>query len=213
MYGAESINDETVRAAVQGVALERNKVLEALTSQVRAMITIRLSPTPAQFHAVEDLAQQTLIALSEGLNQLRDARVTTLKSFASVVVGRKVADFLRQNNNAKPRSIDSYDGSLPDSSAFGPLREILPASTISPRSLAVRADAIRQVVAELGRLKRNYREIITFAFFDQLPVNEISERMEMTRPAASMLLVRAVKTLRRNITGSSKVYSNRERKP
>ena len=213
MYGAESINDETVRAAVQGVASERNKVLEALASQVRAMITIRLSPTPAQFHAVEDLAQQSLIALSEGLTQLRDARVTTLKSFASVVVGRKVADFLRQNNNSKPRSLDSHDGSLPDGSAFGPLREILPASTISPRSLAVRADAIRQVVAELGRLKRNYREIITFAFFDQLPVNEISERMEMTRPAASMLLVRAVKTLRRNITGSSKVYSNRERKP
>lgn len=213
MFGAESITDETVRAAVQGGAPEREKVLAALTSQVRAMITIRLSPTPAQFHAVDDLAQQSLIALSEGLDRLRDARVAALKSFTSVVVGRKVADFLRHNNTGKTRGLDSIDASLPDHTAFGPLREILPASTLSPRSLAVRADAIRQVVAELGRLKSSHREIITLAFFDQLPMNEIAERLEMSRPSASMLLVRAVKALRRNITGSSKVHLNREREP
>lgn len=210
MFGAEPITDETVRAAVQGDASDRNKVLEALTSQVRAMITIRLSPTPAQFHAVDDLAQQSLIALSEGLDRLRDVRVAALRSFASVVVGRKVADFLRQNNTANTRPVESLDASFPDHSVFAPMRDILPASTLSPRSLAVRADAIRQIVAELGRLRQNQREIITLAFFDQLPVAEIAERLEMSRPAASMLLLRAVKTLRRNITGSSKVHPNRE---
>ena len=114
MFGAASITDETVRAAVRGDACERNKVLEALTSQVRAMITIRLSPTPAQFHAVDDLVQQSLIALSAGLDTLRDARLAALRSFASVVVGRKVADFLRKSNvrHRKSHGVIDFIGTM-----------------------------------------------------------------------------------------------------
>lgn len=49
---------------------------------------------------------------------------------------------------------------------------------------------------ELGNLKPEHREAITLAFFDQMTTREIAERMGMSRPAASMLLLRAVTALR-----------------
>ncbi len=56
---------------------------------------------------------------------------------------------------------------------------------------------------ELGGLKAEYREAITLAFFDQMTTRDIAQRMELSRPAASMLLLRAVKALRRSMSGAT----------
>ena len=56
---------------------------------------------------------------------------------------------------------------------------------------------------ELGGLKSEYREAITLAFFDQMTTHDIGERMELSRPAASMLLLRAVNALRRSMRGAT----------
>ena len=56
---------------------------------------------------------------------------------------------------------------------------------------------------ELGGLKSAYREAITLAFFDQMTTRDIAERMELSRPAASMLLLRAGNALRRSMRGAT----------
>jgi RNA polymerase sigma factor (sigma-70 family) len=204
-YGSEDITNQMVLAATRDSAADRERILAAMTSKVRAMVTVRLAPTPAQFHAAEDLAQQSLMALSEALAGLRLPTVEALRSMASVIVARKVADFLRQANPTNRPAAASLDTSVHTGSVFGPLREFLPASSLSPRSKADRAESIRQVMAELGGLEPTHRQVITLAFFDQLAVTEIAEQMGLSRPATSMLLLRAIKAIRRNLTGSSKV--------
>ncbi len=204
-YGSEDITNQMVLAATRDSASDRERILAAMTSKVRAMVTVRLSPTPAQFHAAEDLAQQSLMALSEALARLHLPTVEALRSMASVIVARKVADFLRQANPGTRPPAASLDTSVHAGSVWGPLRELLPAGSRSPRSKADRAEAIRQVMAELGGLEPTYRQVITLAFFDQLAVTEIAEQMGRSRPATSMLLLRAIKAIRRNMTGSSKV--------
>ena len=216
MFGLETITDEMVQAATQDSAADRERIMEAMASQVRAMITVRLSPTPAQFHAVEDLTQQSLMALSEGLARLGHPTVGVLMSYTSVIVARRVADFLRCSGPAKGEALASLDSpasldsSVHDVSDSEPLWQMLSASGLSPRSSLVRAEAVRQVISEVGLLKPAHREVITLAFFDQLQMGEIAERMSVSRPAASMLLIRAVKDLRRTITGFSKVENIRD---
>lgn len=140
------------------------------------------------------------------LQRLERRTVGGLKAYFSGIVAHKVADFLRQQPAAKaggkPVSLDSTVAGF---SEPGPLWQFLSASGTSPSSAADRADQVLRLMTELGKLKPEHREVITLAFFDQLPTGEIASQLSLTRPAASMLLVRAVKSLRRNMTGSSEL--------
>jgi RNA polymerase sigma factor (sigma-70 family) len=95
----------------------------------------------------------------------------------------------------------------------GPLWQVLSQSGISPLSAADQNHRLNEVMAGLGQLKAEHREVITLAFFDQLPTREIGERMSITPAAASMLLIRAVKTLRRDLTGVSKILEQTDARP
>ena len=204
MFGA--IPEETIQAAAQGSASAREALMKALLPQVRAMVIVRLAPTPAQFPAVDDLTQQALMGVSSGLSTLRHPLQGALASFVSTIVARTVAAFLRQGAAAKNRRpVRSLDSSIIEDSVSGALRDFLQASALTPRSIAARAELVRRVVAALGELKPEHREVITLAFFDRLSMSEIAERMQLARSAASMQLVRAVRALRRMVTGSSRL--------
>ena len=84
-------------------------------------------------------------------------------------------------------------------SGAGPLWQFISASGTSPPSAVERAELTRRLMLELGKLKPTYREVIALAIFDELPMRVVAERMHTTRPAASMLLIRAVQTLRRSM--------------
>lgn len=174
------------------------------------MVNARLNPTPAQAHAAEDLVQDVLLQLGEGLNALRARTAGGVRAFASTIASRRVADLLR--GRGQPVGAVGQDGvrSLHSTvvagmSAASPLWAMLSAGGASPGSLADQADLAQRVMNELVMLKSEHREAITLAFFDQLETRDIAERMNMSRPAASMLLIRALKALRRRLTGSSQV--------
>jgi RNA polymerase sigma factor (sigma-70 family) len=199
MVGASGLTDEVVRTAAGGAQTAIHRILEAMEPQVRLMVAARLSPTRAQYDAVEDIAQQSMLALMEGMPRLEQRTVGGLKAFASVIVRHKVSDLLKgrgQGPEAGPgaRSLDSTAASF---STAGPLWQLLTAGLASPRTMAEQAEQLDRLMDELGRLKPEHREVITLAFFDQLGMTEIAAQMHTSRPAASMLLIRAVRALRR----------------
>lgn len=164
------------------------------------MVLIRLAPSPSQMHVVEDLTQQSLIAVAEGLSRLRNITLDGFRAFASRIVANKVADFLRTartSNGARHASLESSIGGL---SSVVMLKDLLPASGLSVGTVAARTELIDRILAELNDMNPRNREVITLAFFDQLTVSQIAERIEVSRAAASMLLVRSVKMLRNRIT-------------
>ncbi|MCP4249378.1 MAG: sigma-70 family RNA polymerase sigma factor [bacterium] len=172
--------------------------------RVTAMVVARLSPMPSQWHAAEEIVQATMLALTTGLPRLENRCVAGLKSFASTIVTHKVADFLRgrgDGGSSKEVTI-SLDSVQLSGSATGALWQFLSASQISPRSALARAEQVKIAVYELGRLRRQYREVITLAFLDELPLGEVADLLGLSKPATSMLLVRAVRALRRRLTGN-----------
>jgi RNA polymerase sigma factor (sigma-70 family) len=213
MFGAVELTNDLVAAAAGGAVRARAQLLEALRPQARLMVLGRLSPTPAQWGAIEELGEQVLLALAEGLGRLEQCTVYGLRAFLSGIVAHKVADFLR--TDGKPGgpqpAIRSLESTVVGFSGTGPLYEFLSASGTSPLSAVVQAEQLNRLMSEYARLKATYRQVITLAFFDQLPVAEIARQTQLTPAAASMLLIRAVRTLRHNMTRPGPLAESHER--
>ena len=212
MYETPEVTDALVGAAAARSRSELDKLSGALVPQVRLMVAARLCAAPAQFHAVEEITQQALIAVTSGLDRLQDRTVAGLKAFTSGVVTHKVADFLRGRGRPGDggRAQQSLDSTIAGLSGAEPLWTLLSASGTPPLRAAARAEQITLLFEQIGQLKPDYRAAITLAFFDQLSTKEVAERMETTRGAVSMLLMRAVKTLRRRIGGSSQAENSHD---
>src|SRR5882672_8456345 len=95
MPEGEAWTDELVRAAIDRCAEARERVLRTLARRLPAMVAVRLSPSPAQEHVVEDLAQQALIGVADALPGMHEPTAAALGAMASIIVSRRVADFLR----------------------------------------------------------------------------------------------------------------------
>lgn len=205
MTGVIELTDAVVQEAADGSEVARDRILAALRPRARLTVTARLSPTLVQVPAVDDLTEQSLAALAAGLTRLEDRTVTGLRAFLSGIVAHKVADFVRTNGRAGTDcpAVRSLDSTVVDLSQVGPLWQFLSASGVSPLTAVDQAERIRTVMEEFGRLDEPHREILTLAFFDQLPVGQIADRLAMSPWAASRLLIRAVQTLRRNVVRSS----------
>ncbi len=212
MFGASQLTDDIVASAAgrshddivpnDDVA----RIVETIAPQVRLMVTARLSPKPNQYHAIDDIFQQAMLAISTGLTRLENRTVAGLKAYTSRIVANKVADYLRAPAaKASPRNarINSLDSVVAGYSESAPLWQFLSDGGASPLSAVAQHDEVNRIMAELGNLREQEREIITLAFFDQFSTAEIADRMGISRPAASMRLIRAVETLLQNVTGSS----------
>jgi RNA polymerase sigma factor (sigma-70 family) len=205
MYGAEQLSDDVVRAAAEGVRPDVERVLGVLQPQVHAMVAARLSVNPARLDIVEETGQAAMIAVADALSRLENRTVAGLRSLVSVIVSRRVADSLRQKGRARlgGRPVASLDTTIASMSEVGPLWSFLSASGPSPLSALRKADQVSLVLHELGQLKPEHREIIAFALFDQLPTREIAHRLGVSRRAASMLLLRAIRALRERVIDAS----------
>ena len=201
MVDAWELTDEVVRAAVKGARKKLARILEAFEPRIRATVSARLGPSPAQSHAADEITQQVLEALAAGISRLEEQTVAGLRAFVSGIVTRKVSDLVKRGGNGKaggPQTC-SLDSTVTNLSGAGPLWQFIPVSGTSPPSAVERAELTRRLMLELGKLKPTYREVITLAIFDELPMRVVAERMRTTRPAASMLLIRAVQALRRSM--------------
>jgi RNA polymerase sigma factor (sigma-70 family) len=196
MFGAAELDDGRVESAVRGDSAAVSQLLEVLGTQVQTMVAARLNPDAIGRGAAEDLSQEVLAALAANLPSLRIATVAGLRGFVSKIVHNKVIDYLR----AQPRGVSrpgSLDSTVAALSGAGPLWQMLSQSGTSPLSAAARAEHSLRVLEEMNQLKPEHRAAITLAFFDQLTTAQIAEQMSISRPAASMLLIRAIEALRK----------------
>ncbi len=160
------------------------------------MVAARLCPTPTQLHAVEDILQEVMLALTRGIHRLEHRTVGGLKAYASGIVRHKVAEWLRRQRRGAGAGTRSLESTVAAFSRAGPLWQFLSGTTTSPPSAAGRDELAVRLMTELRALKAEYRRVITLAFFDQLPTREIAAQFGVSQRAASMLLLRAAGTLR-----------------
>jgi RNA polymerase sigma factor (sigma-70 family) len=191
------LTDEDVVAAVGGSRDHIERIAETVRPRLHLMVTARLSPTRAQHHDVEDLIQMCSMAVTSGLPQLANRTVGGLKAYTSVIVSRKVADYIAARRDGPRRQAPaSLDSTMLQGTSAGPVWQLLSASGTMPPSAAGRADELAAVLNELAALSPQEREIINLAFFDELTTEQMGSVLGISRGAASMRLLRAVRALR-----------------
>jgi|GEM_PF-819773 len=200
--GTATLTDELVRRAAEGAPEELGRLMEAIQPQVRLMVVARLCPLAAQMHDVEEIVQEALMGVVRGLSRLRCPGVQGLRAFLSGLVSRRVAAFLRHRRRQLPPAgrVCSLDTTVAGESCCAALWQLLSCSGTSPLSAADRAERVARVLAAFAALPTEQREAITLAFFDQLTPDQIGSRMGLSRGAAAMLVVRALRALRASVT-------------
>jgi RNA polymerase sigma factor (sigma-70 family) len=201
MFGAAGLTDEAVGAAAEGSRSALAQISEAMLPQVHLMVLARLAPSAVELPTVEDIAQDVMLALTDGINRLEQRTVGGVKAFVSGIVAHKVSDLLKQRGMGRSgHRAQSLDSTVAELSDAGPLWQFLSVGDTSPSSAAGRSELVARFFAELGNLKPEYREVITLALIDELPTRDIAEKMGISRNAAAMLLKRAGQALQRNMS-------------
>jgi len=210
--GTSPISDDLIERAAAGSAADLERLTVSVQPQIRLMVVVRLTPKPPQFDQVDDIVQDVLVGLTEGLRALQTRTLDGLRAFLSGIASRQVALFLRREAQREPagHALQSLDSTIASSSNAGPLWQFLSSSGTSPVSAADRDERVARLLAELGALPSEYREVITYAYADQLTPSEIGRRMGLSRNAASMLLLRASGALRQRMAIRAPTVATRE---
>lgn len=192
------LNDELVEFAATRGGSYLDRLFAEIEPCVHAMVVARLNPKPNQWHAAEEIAQESLLAFAKSISTLQNRTVSGMRAYISGIVDHKVADRIRQQGRPGKRtgSFRSLHSTVAGSSSPARLIAWLSDSGITPISAVDQSEQISWMLDRMGRLKEEYRRVLTYAFFDQLKTAEIAARMNISRPAASMLLLRAVRSLR-----------------
>lgn len=201
MIGPSDINDSLIQQAASGDQDALNGLIQHVSPQVYRMTVARLSPRQHQWHAVDEIVQESLLALTKGLSGLEHRTVSGLRGYLSRIVENKVVDRIRREGKPGARtgslqSLHSTVAHVSDAAQFG---QLLSASGVGPRTALGEREQVQLLLTELAQLKEEHRQVITLAMFDQLKTAEIAQRMNISRPAASMLLIRAMTALRKRM--------------
>ncbi|GMU81248.1 MAG: sigma-70 family RNA polymerase sigma factor [Phycisphaerales bacterium] len=209
MPGAVELTDAIVEAGVAGSRPALRELIHALAPQIRLMVAARLHNVRDRFNAVDEVAQRVLLALLDSLPRLERRTVGGLKCYVSAIAARKAADYICMRRESKGRadtvSLDPWRAAGVDDEMMD---FVLSASDTTPGRAAEKSEQVQRMLAALDVMRPQYREVITLAFYDQLSVSDIGERLGISRPAASMLLMRAVNALRAQLRESQSGESN-----
>ncbi len=196
-----NLSDEVVEQAAAGNENAVDAIMQHVSPQVYRMATVRLSPQPHQWHAIDEIVQESMIAILKALPELKIRTVAGFRGYLSRIVDNKVIDCIRRENKPGQRtgSLKSLNSTVANISSHGQFGQFLSASGIGPRTALEEHEHMQHMLEQFAMLKEEHRQVITFAMFDQLKTAEIAERMEISRPAASMLLIRALNALRKRM--------------
>src|SRR5262245_43290881 len=141
-----------------------------------------------------DLVQQTLLEARRGLANFRGTTEGEWLAWLKRILSHNAADFVRRYHGVEKRcaarevSLAGTDDSqmhAPQLSDGGP----------TPSQLIMQKEMQLQVADAVARLPEDYQEVVILRNLQQLPFDEVAERMGRSRPAVQMLWMRAIRKL------------------
>lgn len=146
-----------------------------------------------------DIVQQTLLEAHRDFADFQGEHDGELRAWLRRILAHNLFNETRryaagQRDAAREVSIDQLRAGVEESSLA--LGRGLAADTPSPSQDAAKREAALQLADALARLPEDYQTVILLRVFEQLPSNEVAERMGRTAGAIRMLQMRALEALR-----------------
>jgi len=154
-----------------------------------------LDPDLRSKGSASDLVSETFLEAHRDFAQFHGASTGELRAWLRQLLLNNVANFTRRYRDTGKRAVGrevSVDRAG-SSSAPGPA---LPARDGSPSGLATNREQSESLLNALEQLPDDYRRVIVLRYHEQLPFEEIAQRMNRSANAVRIIWSRAVRLLR-----------------
>jgi len=168
-------------------ARSRPFLVSAAEQELRAWLRVKQDPS--------DLVQVSLLDAHRAFAAFEGKDTAQWQAFLRRILSRNAADAARHFGAAKRYAgaeLALYPASS-DASGRGHLEPSAGGAT--PSGEAVQRERAERLRDALARLPPDHQEVIRLRNLEQLPFEEVAERLGRSRPAAQMLWMRALKSL------------------
>ena len=190
MVMQEGSAEELVRRAKEGEKDAFVRLIEIYRRRLEALASSRMTLALRRKVSVEDVVQETITRAFESIGGFEwrgeDSFLRWLGTISRNVVARAARD--------KGSPLD------PD------LLRSLPGSGPSPSRLAQREERLERLEEALGRLTPDQREALQLSRIQGMKIREIAERMGKTTDAVQQLVVRGLRSLKRNFGDTQSMH-------
>ncbi len=151
-----------------------------------------------------DVVQDTFFEACRDFKQFRGTSEAEFLAWLRRILVRNLARLVERHVLTKKRdrrremSLDQLAASLERSSSR--LETALVAPVTSPSTQLQQRERSALLADQLARLSPDYREVLVLRHLEELPFEEIGQRMQRSTGAARMLWLRAIDQLRRYLT-------------
>ena len=189
-----------LKAAQGGDRAALDSLFARYLPRVRQIVSLRMGRRLASFTEYEDIAQETLLRIFQGLESFQPRSEGSFRHWVSASVQRAIAEAARRLG-AQKRGGGAV-GRFGDLSSGVSFTSILDGGGPTPSGVVAGREMEERVEAALLDLPDHHREIINLRFFVGLSFAEIAESLQIGSEAtARKALSRALKLLGERLGG------------
>jgi RNA polymerase sigma-70 factor (ECF subfamily) len=153
-----------------------------------------------------DVVQQTLLEAHRDFATFQGTHEGELLAWLRRILAHNLFNEARrfaaqQRDAAREVSLEQVRAGVEQSSVA--LGRTLAAATPSPSQLAARREAAVRLADALAQLPEDYQTVLLLRVFEELPAEEVAQRMGRSAGAVRMLQLRALTALREQMAGES----------
>lgn len=189
------LDDRTVSYAAGGAKEHLEDVLQTMDPLIRRMIRKRLAPENNRNNSIDELTQAALIALSSSITRLKRRTVRGLLSYTRSIVRHKILDHVRYRAGQRKKPILFFDSDSPERASDIAISHMWGRPESSPLIYISLQEMRSRIMKEVDNLCPRYRTVLLLELRDERDVAEIADRLAINRRTASMLLLRAHRSL------------------
>jgi RNA polymerase sigma-70 factor, ECF subfamily len=195
MSFSSSINvANLLQKAREGDESARDRLFQACRNYVSIAARAEMASWLQAKVDASDLVQQTLLEAHRGMNDFRGTTEAEWLGWLRRILVHNAADFVRRFHGVEKRRTGREVSLAAGDDSHRPCFE-LSADGPSPSQVLLQKERQLQVADAMARLPENYQEVVILRNLQQLPFDEVAERMGRSRPAVQMLWMRAIRKL------------------
>jgi RNA polymerase sigma-70 factor (ECF subfamily) len=190
---------DLIRRCKAGDALAREQLFQRYRSYLEVLARAQIGGRLGAKCEASDLIQQTLLEAHRDFEGFQGEREAELLAWLRRILAHNLFNQARhfaaqQRDAAREVSLQQVQVGVDHSSAA--LDRCLAAAGPSPSQDAARRESAVRMADALARLPEDYQTVLLLRVFEELPAEEVAQRMSRTAGAVRMLQMRALTALR-----------------
>ena len=198
---------ELIRRCRQGEAPAREQLFDRYRHYLQVLARAQLGRHLRTKCDPSDIVQQTLLEAHRDFGEFQGCREAELLAWLRRILAHNLFNEARhfaaqQRDAAREVSMEQMRAGVDQSSLA--LGNCLAAAGPSPSQDAAERESAVRLADALSRMPSDYQTVLLLRVFEELPAEEVAQRMERTAGAVRLLQMRALAALRDELSASER---------